>query len=142
MTIVLSILMWFAPTIADLGQVRAEPNLEKRSRAALELAERSLKESRQAYGAGEMDKMAALLEEVGQCVELAETSLIETRKDPSKNPKHFKHAEIKTFDLLRKIDSFSQDMNAADRPTLEKLKENVQGVHDRLLQGIMMGKKK
>ena len=81
-------------------------------------------------------------EEVGEAVELCEASLKETRKDPIKSPKHFKYAEIKTVDLLRKIEAFSQDMNVDDRAMLEKLKERVQAAHDRLLQGIMMGKKK
>jgi hypothetical protein len=35
--------------MADLAQVKTEPNLERRSRAALENADRSLKASRQAY---------------------------------------------------------------------------------------------
>ena len=131
-----------APLMADLAQVRAEPNLEKRSRVALELADRSLKGSRQAYSAGDTQHAAALLEEVGQSVELAETSLKATHKDPIKSPKHFKYAELKTVELLRKIEAFWQDMSVEDRPMLEKVKEIVQGAHDRLLQGIMMGKKK
>ena len=130
------------PLAADLAQVRAEPNLEKRSRAALELADRSLKASRQAYSAGNVPEAAALLDEVAQSVELAEASLKATHKDPIKSPKHFKYAEIKTVELLRKIEAFSQDMSVDDRPMLEKVKETVQEAHDRLLQGIMMGKKK
>ena len=131
-----------ADVAADLAQVRAEPNLEKRSRAALDLAERSLKASRQAYTAGEMAQVSALLEEVEQSVDLAESSLKETHKDPIKSPKHFKYAEMKTVDLLRKLEAFSQDISVDDRPMVEKTKEKVQGAHDRLLQGIMMGKKK
>src|SRR5437899_3290815 len=105
-----------ADVAADLAQVRAEPNLEKRSRAALDLAERSLKASRQAYAAGDMAQAAALLDEVEQSVDLAETSLKETHKDPIKSPKHFKYAEIKTVDLLRKLEAYSQDISVDDRP--------------------------
>jgi len=125
-----------------LAQVRTEPNPEKRSRAALELAERSLKSSRQAYAAGDTQQTATLLDEVGQSVGLAETSLEATHKNPIKSPKHFKYAEIKTVDLLRKIEAFSQDMSVDDRPMLDAVKSIVQGAHDRLLHGIMMGKKK
>jgi hypothetical protein len=140
--VLLATLLCCFPLAADLAQVRAEPNLEKRSRAAIELADRSLKASRQAYSAGETQQVAALLDEVGQSVDLAETSLKATHKDPIKSPKHFKYAEMKTVELLRKIEAFSQDMSVDDRPMLEKVKEIVQGAHDRLLQGIMMGKKK
>jgi len=131
-----------APLAADLAQVRAEPNLEKRSRAALDLAEKSLRASRQAYADGDLEKTAALLDEMEQSVDLAETSLKETHKDPIKSPKHFKYAEIKTVDLLRKIDAFWQDMSVLDRPIVEKAKQKVQEAHDRLLHGIMMGKKR
>ena len=142
MRVLLATLLCCFSLAADLAQVRAEPNLEKRSRAALELADRSLKASRQAYSAGDAQDAAVLLDEVAQSVELAEASLKATHKDPIKSPKHFKYAEIKTVELLRKIDAFSQDMSVDDRPMLEKLKGIVQGAHDRLLHGIMMGKKK
>src|SRR5215467_11108472 len=105
-----------ADVAADLKAVQAEPNLERRSRAALDLAERALKESRHEYAAGKSQEAAARLEEVAQGVELAESSLKETHKDPIKSPKHFKYAEIKTGDLLRKLEAFEQDMNVADRP--------------------------
>jgi hypothetical protein len=131
-----------APLLADLAQVRAEPNLEKRSALALDNAERSLKASRQAYTAGDLTLTKELLDELEQSVKLSETSLKETGKDPIKSPRHFKHAEIKTRDLVRKIEAFSQDMNSTDRPMADKVKEDVQEAHDRLLQGIMMGKKK
>jgi hypothetical protein len=140
--VLLCVVLCCAPLAADLAQVRAEPNLEKRSRAALDLAERSLKASRQAYAAGDMQQAAALLDEMEQCVDLAETSLKGTGKDPIKSPKHFKYAEIKTVDLLRKIEAYSQDMSVLDRPMVEKAKEKVQEVHDRLLHGIMTGKRK
>lgn len=131
-----------APLMADLAQVRTEPNLEKRSRAALENADRALKECRKAYEAGDLKATAALLEEVKESVNLADASLKETHKDPIKSPKHFKNAEIKTETLLRKLEGLSQDMNVADRPLVEKVKERVQEVHEGLLQGVMVGKKK
>ena len=142
----MKILFWMllacAPLLADLAQVRAEPNLEKRYRAALDNAEHSLKASRQAYEAGDLKLTAELLEELQQSVLLAEKSLKDTGKDPIKRPGHFKDAEKKTGDLVRRIEAFSRDMNFADRPMAEKVKEEVQEAHDRLLQSIMTGKKK
>jgi hypothetical protein len=140
--LLLAVLLCCVPLAADLAQVRAEPNLEKRSRAALEWAEHSLKAGRHAYASGDMEQTAAHLEDVAQSVDLAEESLKETHKDPIKSPKHFKYAEIKVVDLLRRLDGFSHDMNFDDRPMVEKVKERVQAVHDRLLHGIMMGRKK
>jgi hypothetical protein len=131
-----------APLLADLAQVRAEPNLEKRSRAALDNAEHSLKASRQAYAAGDLKLTKELLDELQQSVLLSESSLKETGKDPIKHPRYFKDAEKKTGELVRRIEAFSQDMNFADKAMADKVKEEVQEAHDRLLQSIMTGKKK
>jgi hypothetical protein len=139
-------LLWLllscAPLLADLAQVRAEPNLEKRSRAALDNAEHSLKASRQAYEGGDLKLTGELLDELRESVLLAEKSLKETGKDPIKHPRYFKDAEKKTGDLVRRIEAFSRDMNFTDRPMADKIKEEVQEAHDRLLLSIMTGKKK
>ena len=89
-----------------------------------------------------MQRSAALLDEMTQAVDLAETSLRGTGKDPIKSPKHFKYAEIKTVDLLRRIEAFSQGMSVLDRPMLDQARVKVQEAHDRLLHSIMTGKKK
>jgi hypothetical protein len=136
------LLLLCAPLLADLAQVRAEPNLEKRSRVALDNAEHSLKAARQAYEAGDLKLTAELLDELEQSVLLAEKSLKEAGKDPIKHPRYFKDAEKKTGDLVRRIEALSRDMNVADRPMADKVKEEVQEAHDRLLQSIMTGKKK
>ena len=138
----LSILLCCGPLLADLSQVRAEPNLEKRATLALDYAERALKDSRRVYADGDAQQSEGLLDQVADAVELAETSLKDTHKDPIKSPRHFKNAEIKTRGLLRTIEAFTRDMNAADRSMTDKTRERVQEVHDRLLQNIMTGKKK
>ncbi len=127
---------------ADLQVARTEPNLEKRSKLALENAEQVLKDARDAYAKGDNARVAALASEISESVELANTSLQETGKNPRKSPKWFKRAEIVTRDLLRRLDAFQQEMNVADRPMLEKVKTKVQQVHDSLLLGVMEGKQK
>jgi len=134
-------LAWCGTLPGDLTQVKSEPNLEKRARAALDNAEEVLRQARESYSAGAIDRSAALLAEVQESVELAGNSLKETGKNPVKHPKHFKAAEQKTRELLRKLDNFDKEMNVADRPTLESVKAKVQQVHDDLLESIM-GKKK
>jgi hypothetical protein len=75
-------------------------------------------------------------------VDLADTSLRQTGKDPRKSSKWFKKAEMETRDLVRKLESFQQMMGLDDRPMLDKVKARVQQVHDDLLLGIMEGKHK
>ena len=127
---------------ADLDQARAEPNLEKRSKLALDNAVAALKEAREAYNAGDMQKVTAKAAEVQESAELAFASLVKTGKDPRKNPKWFKRAEIESRDLLRSIETLEHDMSFDDRVILEKAKEKVQQVHDDLLKGLMEGKRK
>ena len=143
--LILPMLLCLAPAAllrADLAAAKAEPNLERRSKLALDNAAVALKAARAAYNGGENAKLAPLIAEVGESVGLAATSLKETGKNPRKSPKYFKHAEIETRALLKKIESFQDEMNVADRPTLDALRTRVQEVHDDLLMGIMEGKHK
>lgn len=127
---------------ADLAQVKAEPNLEKRSKLALDHAEQTLKAARAAYDNGESEKVTGLIAEVRESVELAENSLKETGKNPRRSPKYFKRAEIETRALLKKVEAFQDEMNVSDRPTLDALRAKIQQVHDDFLMGIMEGKHK
>jgi hypothetical protein len=127
---------------ADLKQAMAEPNLEKRSRLALENASAAYQTARSAYDAGENEKVTAAAVEITESVDLAYTSLMKTGKDPRRSPKWFKQAEIETRGLLRKIEGFQQQMSFSDRELLDKAKAKVQQVHDDLLVGLMEGKHK
>jgi hypothetical protein len=127
---------------ADLQQVKAEPNLEKRSKLALDNAEGALTAARAAYEKGDDAEVQARAKEISDSVELAEASLQGTGKNPRKSPKWFKHAELVTRDLMRRIEAFQQAMNAADRPMMDDAKAKLQQVHENLLLGIMEGNKK
>jgi hypothetical protein len=130
------------PLRADLQPAKAEPNLEKRSMLALDNASQALKDAREAYDSGDNAHVEALAKEIRESVELAETSLRETGKNPRKSPKWFKRAEYATRDLMRRLDAFQQQMSAADRPLLDGVKEKVQQVHEDLLLGVLEGKPK
>jgi len=125
----------------DLARVEAEPHPDKRAHMALDNADDALKQAREAYDKGDNEAMAARLQEAERSVELADSSLKETGKNPSRSPKHFKYAELKTRDLLRKLNGFREAMSVTDRPPLEHVIGTVQKIHDALLDGIM-GKNK
>ncbi|MGA2144792.1 MAG: hypothetical protein ABSH49_07510 [Bryobacteraceae bacterium] len=127
---------------ADLAAARAEPNLERRAKLALENAFAVLTAARGAYDNGDVQKAGALAAEIGESVALAYDSLVATGKNPRKSPRWFKYAEIQTRDLLRRLDTFNLDLSATDRPMLGKVKETVLEVHDQLLRGLMEGKSK
>jgi hypothetical protein len=130
------------PAWAGLDQVRAEPNLEKRSALAMDNAMAALKEARAAYNAGDVGRATEKVKEIEESVDLAYSALEKTGKDPRRSPKWFKHAEIQSNELLRSIEGLEHDMSLDDRAILEKTKERVQQVHDSLLAGLMGGKRK
>ncbi|HTQ56688.1 MAG TPA: hypothetical protein VMI94_19615 [Bryobacteraceae bacterium] len=134
------ILIAFAPLRADLQQAKAEPNLEKRAMLALENASEALTQAHDAYDKGDNKRVAALAAEIKESVDLADTSLRETGKNPRKRPKWFKRAESSTRELLRRLDGFQQEMSIDDRHLLDGVKARVQQVHDGLLLGVLEGK--
>ncbi len=135
-------LVFAAPLCADLTKARAERNLEKRSKLALDNAAAAYQAARAAYDKSDGTALAAAISEIEESVDLAYTSLKDTGKDPRRSPKWFKRAEIDTRDLLRKLDGFQQEMSFSERSSLDKVKARVQQVHDDLLVGLMEGKKK
>jgi hypothetical protein len=127
---------------ADLKKAQAEPDLEKRSKLALDNAFAAYQTARDQYQKGEMEQVRASIQEIGQSVDLAYQSLNATGKNPRRSPKFFKSAELETRDLSRRLASFQDQMSYTDRTLLDGVKEIVQQVHDELLLGLMEGKKK
>jgi hypothetical protein len=127
---------------AALDQARAEPNLEKRSKLALDNAGMALKAAREAYRGGDTAATVTEMKELEESVDLAYTSLTETGKNPRKSPRYFKQAEMATRELSRKLDDFQHEMSYNDRSSLDAVKTKVQQVHDDLLTGLMEGRKK
>lgn len=125
----------------ELARIQSEPNLEKRARSALDHADEVLKQAHDAYARGDDAATSASLEEIERSVELADSSLKQTGKNPSRSPKHFKAAELRTRDLLRRLEGFREQMSVADRPVVDRVMAAVQKIHDALLESIM-GKKK
>jgi hypothetical protein len=139
----LAVALVFAGSLrADLTRALKEPNLEKRSQLALENAAAAYTAARAAYEKGENDRVASLLAELQESVELAQTSLTQTGKNPRRSPKWFKRAEIETRGLLKRLEAFEHEMGFNDRPMMEKVKAKVQQIHDELLVGLMEGKRK
>lgn len=126
----------------DLTSVKSEPNLEKRSELALNNANLALDAARNDFDAGNYDKSVTELEEVGDSVDLAYQSLSDTGKDPRKDPKFFKRAELRTRELLRRLEDLAPRLDGPNRGALEKVRTRISDVHDNLLNGIMTKKKK
>ncbi len=126
----------------DLEGIRSEPNPERRSDRAMINAQVTLDGARDAYRKGDVPKAAIALEEVRESVDLGYEALVDGGKDPHKHPKFFKAAELKTRDMLRRLNDMYREVAQEDRVIVEKVRDSVSEVHDNLLNGIMTRKKK
>ena len=138
-------LLWAFPAASlwaiDLTSIQQEPNLERRSQLAMEAANSALDAARTDYQANDLDKTRASLDEVGEAVNLAYTSLKQTGKEARRDPKFFKKTELATRQMLRRIEGMAEGMNFEDRSLVDKLRERVTTIHENLLQDIMAKKK-
>jgi methyl-accepting chemotaxis protein len=107
----------------------------------MEYANSALDAARTSYQANELDKTRASLDEVGEAVSLAYSSLKQTGKEARRDPKFFKRTELAIRQMLRRIEGMSESMNFEDRALVEKLRDRVTAIHEDLLQDIMAKKK-
>ncbi|MGH9722070.1 MAG: hypothetical protein ACRD8O_17825 [Bryobacteraceae bacterium] len=137
----MSILLCATAAAADWTRVMAESNLERRSKAALEAGENSLEKARHAYRQSDLKTTEAELAEVAKGVEIAQTSLKDSGKNPRKNPKYFKNAEVRTREILKRLSALDHEMDFADRALVQPVKEKIQRAHDGFLHDVMSKKK-
>ncbi len=126
---------------ADLESIKAEPNLERRARSALDFAKASVKPVLRAYEQSDSQRGTQLLMQIQEAVELAHQALSATGKNPRKNPKHFKRAEIQTRNLVKQLRGLSRDLNYDEREVVESVMDRVSAINDQLLLAIMTKKK-
>jgi uncharacterized coiled-coil DUF342 family protein len=124
----------------DLTAIKLEPNLERRSERALDNASAAMDTARDDAAAGDLAKVKADLDELRDSVDLAYQSLVDSGKSARRNPKFFKKAELKTRELMRRLEGLAQAVDADDRPAVETIRERVSKVHDDLIQDIMQKK--
>jgi hypothetical protein len=124
----------------DLAAIRLEPNLERRSERALDNASVAMDAAREASSSGQSDKIKAALDELRDSVDLAYQSLVDSGKSARRSPKFFKRAELKTRELMRRLEGLAQAVDSDDRTIVESVREQVSKVHDNLIQDIMQKK--
>ncbi|HUQ94910.1 MAG TPA: hypothetical protein VM120_24740 [Bryobacteraceae bacterium] len=124
-------------TAGGLAAVRAEPNPERRYWKALEYAVTEIQDARKSYHDGKSDAFHAAIGQVGAAVQLCDETLRSTGKNPSRNPKHFKRAELKIREILRRMAALENEAAVEDRPFVAKVRTDVQELHDELLMDIM-----
>lgn len=117
--------------------VQAEVSLEKRYWAALDAGQKALDEARVALSGGLDQELVAKSLAAADCVEYALKTLEAMGKHPSQNGKNYKRAELRTRDLLRRIDTLVKDAGIDERSAVEGAKARIGRVHDALISGVM-----
>jgi hypothetical protein len=122
----------------DLASIKQEPNLERRSERALDNASSAMDVARDA--SSDETKLKPALEELRDSVDLCYQSLVDSGKSARRNPKFFKKAELKTRELMRRLEGLAQAVDSEDRAFVETVRDRVAKVHDDLIQEIMKKK--
>ncbi|HYL36527.1 MAG TPA: hypothetical protein VEV17_11495 [Bryobacteraceae bacterium] len=133
---------WLALLLAfgDIAAVKSEPDLEKRSELALANAERDMDQARQAYQGGDEKTAQAALNELMESVDLSYDALQNAHTPPRKS-KYYKRAELRVRALIRRLNSFRDEVSFDARPPIEAAIKKLSDVHDQLISDIMSRKK-
>ena len=125
---------------ADLGAVKSEPDLNKRSELALQNANQALDEAHQASQANNDKALTAALAEVDDSVAVCYRSLEQTHSTPRKS-RYYKRAELKLSALLRRLTTLRDEVDYESQSKVDAVIKKVSGTHDDLLGEIMSKRK-
>jgi hypothetical protein len=72
-----------------------------------------------------------------ESMEMTRDSLVASRKTPGRNPELYKYAELRSRELLTRLEDFERRMLVEDREVVALPKARVQEIHDSWFEGIM-----
>lgn len=125
------------PQRPDLASIRGNPMPESRYWAALEFAAARIDAARRQYQEGRIEEMQKSLGELQEAVQICDDTLRGTGRNPSKSPKHFKRAELKEREILRRLRTLEDEVGVEERSIVTKVRTKVSELHDELLYDIM-----
>jgi hypothetical protein len=126
---------------ADLEAVKKEPDAQKRSNLALDVAAAVLKQARALPSeGGSMTDLEKDMDTMIEAVELSLKSLRDTGKRPNKMAASYKRGELKTREMQKQMENLVQALAFDNRPPAEKAQARLNVLHDEFLFGVMSGK--
>lgn len=144
MTRFVLLLFALSPLLAggnDLDALNSISNLEKRADKALLLARQQLDDAGRIYNSGQIQAALSKVDDAVASVDYAVKSLADSGKNPQRS-KYYKRAEQRTRELARRLNDFADSAGYQDRSRLQKARDHILAVHDRLLDQILLRKKK
>jgi len=141
MSAVITMLLLAQAMGPSIDQIRGEANLERRAKAAVEFAAAAEKSAEANYSKGDMAAVQADLKAMVDAVETARDALESTGRPASRHPGPYKSAELKTQDILVRLNDLEKRMDADERAVIQAPRAKVQEIHDAWFDGIMSKKK-
>jgi len=121
----------------SLAEIEAIADRETRSRRALAFASGQLDIVSKAYRDDDLAAGRQALENMGEAVDLAVSSLEATGKYARRHPRHFKHAEIQTRKRLVQLKQLQSKLYLGDQADFDGIIERIEAANARLLRGLM-----
>lgn len=135
------VLLFAQPAPPTLDQVRAEPNLERRAKLGVDYAALAERAAESAYSKGDLAGVSAELKNMVEGVEIARDALRQTGKSALRHPGPYKSAELKTEEILVRLNDLEKRMDGDERSQVEGPRTKVSDIHDEWFDGIMSKKK-
>ncbi|HEX4773813.1 MAG TPA: hypothetical protein VH351_23470 [Bryobacteraceae bacterium] len=130
------LLMVFASCTASaqsfLTELRAEPNMARRAEKALQLANSAFEGAHELYDKGRVHEGDAQLDDMTAALNECVQSLEQIHK-----PALYKKAELNVATLQRKMNGLLDDIALQERGWAEYTSRKLEGIHDKLLEGVM-----
>jgi hypothetical protein len=137
---VIQVLALMLLAFGDIAAVKSEPDLERRSELALAHADKEIDAAKHAYTGGDEKAEQQALVDVRELVDVSYDALEHTKQAPRRS-KYYKNAELKLRALLRRLNSFRDEVGFESREAVDVVIKRVSYVHDELLGAIMSKKK-
>jgi site-specific recombinase len=115
-----------------IAEIKAEHDPAKRSEKALSLADEAFDNAHDFYSKGQINKGDAELENMMTALEECLSSL-----DTAHKAKYYKKAEMNVAFLQRRMQSLLDDIALQQRGWAEYTQHKLDGLHDKLLEGVM-----
>ncbi len=120
-----------------LAGIRAEKDMERRYTKAIDLAVSQVAAARLKYENGLLEDFRSSLILVEKSVRLCDETVRSSGKDPAKSPKHFKRAEQKIREIIRKLSGLETAVSVEDREVVRKVRQNLQQLQEELVMDIV-----
>lgn len=125
-----------AQAAGGLDAIRDDPDPQRRYRAALDYSAEQITVARKAYEENRHQDFDGALKEVAAGARLCDETLRAPVNKRIRNASHYKRAELKLREVLRRLTQLEKEVSVDDRAHILKTRDAVQEIHDRLLLDI------